>query len=260
MADQTARQAARNTKAAAREAKKAEKLRKKNSTNPADMGRIKQIRRAYQLTHEYDKMLPLYIWGSWLLTIAIFVAIGFAVRQLIFLAIMGVMTGMLVAMIILVQRSKKATYKRHMGQAGSAEVALSFLPKQWVSTPVIAATRQRDAIHRTLGPGGLVLIGEGEPGRLKPLLASEVKKHERVAYGVKVTTLVMGEKPGQVPLNKLADHIRKLPKVLQPNQVTDVKLRLRALDAVRPPIPVPKGPMPTSSRQVKGAKQAMRGR
>ncbi len=260
MADQSAKQAARDAKASARAAKKAEKLRKKNSTNPADMGRIKQIRRAYQLTHEYDKMLPLYIWGSWALTIAVFVGIGFAIRQPIFLAILGVMTGMLVAMIILVQRSKKATYKRHMGQAGSAEVALSFLPKQWVSTPVIAATRQRDAIHRTLGPGGLVLIGEGEPGRLKPLLVSEVRKHERVAYGVKVTTLVMGDKPGQVPLDKLADHIRKLPKTLQPNQVTDVKLRLRALDAVRPPIPMPKGPMPTNPRQVKGAKQAMRGR
>ena len=70
----------------------------------------------------------------------------------------------------------------------------------------------------------------------------------------------MGDKPGQVPLDKLADHIRKLPKTLQPNQVTDVKLRLRALDAVRPPIPLPKGPMPTNPRQVKGAKQAMRGR
>ena len=42
-----------------------------------------------------------------------------------------------------------------------------MLPKQWVSTPVIAANRQRDAVHRTLGPGGLVLIGEGEPGRLR---------------------------------------------------------------------------------------------
>jgi hypothetical protein len=248
MADQSAKQAAKGatavkiSRADARAAKKAEKLRKKNSLDPADMGRLRQIKRAYQLTHEYDKWLPLYIWGSWALSIAVFVVIGLLTRQLVFLAIMGVMIGMLVAMIILVQRTKKATYKRHMGQAGSAEVALSFLPKQWVSTPVIAATRQRDAIHRTLGPGGLV------------------KKHERVAYGVKVTTLVMGDKAGQVPLDKLADHIRKLPKVLQPNQVTDVKLRLRALDAVRPPIPLPKGPMPTKPGQVKGAKQAMRGR
>ena len=115
-------------------------------------------------------------------------------------------------------------------------------------------------MHRTLGPGGLVLIGEGEPGRVRQLLASEVRKHERVAYGVTVTTVVMGNKQGQVPLDKLADHIRKLPKTLQPNQVTDIKQRLRALDAVRPTIPVPKGPMPTNPRQVKGARQAMRGR
>jgi hypothetical protein len=167
---------------------------------------------------------------------------------------------MLAAMIFLVRRTKKATYKRYAGQAGSAEVALSMLPKQWVSKPVIAVTRQQDAVHRTLGPGGLVLIGEGEPGRLKALLASEVRKHERVAYGVKVTTIVMGSKEGQVPLDKLADHIKKLPKTLQANQVTDIRQRLRALDAVRPQVPMPKGPMPTSSRQVKGARQAMRGR
>ena len=87
-----------------------------------------------------------------------------------------------------------------------------------------------------------------------------MRKHERVAYGVPVTTVVMGNKSGQVPLDKLADHIRKLPKTLQPNQITDIKQRLRALDAVRPSVPVPKGPMPTNPRQVKGARQAMRGR
>ena len=36
-------------------AKQAEKARKKASTDPADMGRIKQIVRAYQLTHEHDE-------------------------------------------------------------------------------------------------------------------------------------------------------------------------------------------------------------
>jgi hypothetical protein len=252
--------AARNQKAAARQAKQAEKLRKKNSTDPADMGRMQQIKRAYTLTHEYDKLLPLYIWGSWALTIVVFVVIGILLNQVVFLSILGVLTGMLVAMIFLVQRTKKATFKRYTGQAGSAEVALSFLSKQWVSSPVIAATKQRDVVHRTLGPGGLVLIGEGESGRLRPLLGSEVKKHERIAYGVTVTTIMMGDKPGQVPLDKLADHIKKLPKVLAPNQVTDIRQRLRALDAVRPPIPLPKGPMPLNPRQMKGTKQAMRGR
>jgi hypothetical protein len=255
--------AAKNAKTAkieAKAARQAEKARKKASTDPADLGRIRQITRAYQITHEYDKPLPYLLAGAFLLPILIGVVVSFFVSNLFYLLFIGIMVGLLLAMILLVQRSKAATYRRYAGQTGSAEVALQMLPKQWVSTPVIAANRNKDVVHRTLGPGGLVLIGEGESGRVRQLLASEVKKHERVAYGVTVTTIVMGDKPGQVPLNKLADHIRKLPKTLQANQVTDVRQRLRALDAVRPTVPVPKGPMPSSARQVKGARQAMRGR
>jgi hypothetical protein len=253
-------QAGKDAKAQLRAAKKAEKERKKNSTDPADMGRMRQIARAYQLTHEYDKQLPLWVFGPWVGVFAIMLVIGFVVGHPIYLGILGLTLGMLAAMLFLVRRTKKATYKRYAGQAGSAEVALGMLPKQWVSKPVIAVTKQMDAVHRTIGPGGLVLIGEGEPGRLKALLASEVRKHERVAYGVQVTTIVMGSKEGQVPLDKLADHIRKLPKTLQANQITDLKQRLRALDAVRPQLPMPKGPMPTNPRQMKGTRQAMRGR
>ena len=251
-----AKEASRQAKAA----KRAEKARRKASTDPADMGRIKQIRRAYQVTHEFDKPLPFLLLAAFLVPLVVFWAFHFVWDHPIYLTLLGLMFGVLAAMIMLVQRAKRATFKRYAGQAGSAEVALQMLPKQWVSTPVIAATRQQDAVHRTVGPGGLVLIGEGEPGRLRALLAGEVKKHERVAYGIKVTTIVMGEKDGQVPLSKLAEHIKKMPKTLQPNQITDIRQRLRALDAVRPTMPIPRGPMPTSSRQAKGSRQAMRGR
>jgi hypothetical protein len=252
--------AAKDVKAKAKDAKRAEKARKKASNDPKDMGRIRQVIRAYQVTHEYDRALPYLMIGAFVLPIAISVVIGLLWGYAFNVIFAGVMVGLLATMFMLVRRAKAATYKRYAGQAGSAEVALQMLPKKWVSTPAIAANRNRDVIHRTLGPGGLVLIGEGEPGRVRQLLASEVKKHERVAYGVTVITVMMGNKEGQVPLDKLADHIRKLPKTLQSNQITDIKQRLRALDALRPPVPVPKGPMPTSPRQVKGARQAMRGR
>ena len=255
-----AKAAAKDAKAKAKAAKRAEKARKKASNDPKDMGRIRQIVRAYQVTHEHDRALPFLLIGAFVLPIAIGVVVGLLWGYAFNVILLGVMIGLLAAMLTLVRRAKAATYKRYAGQAGSAEVALQMLPKKWVSTPAIAANRNRDVIHRTLGPGGLVLIGEGEPGRVRQLLASEVKKHERVAYGVTVTTVIMGSKEGQVPLNKLADHIRKLPKVLQAHQITDIKQRLRALDALRPPVPVPKGPMPASPRQVKGARQAMRGR
>jgi F0F1-type ATP synthase assembly protein I len=250
----------KQTKQQARVAKKAERARRKASTDPADMGRMRQIQRAYQLTHEYDKKLPYLLLAALLVPLLLGVVIGVLTDHLIYLPLLGLMLGVLAAMIVLVRRTKAATYRRYAGQAGSAEVALQMLPKQWLSNPVIAANRNRDVVHRTVGPGGLVLIGEGEPGRVRQLLAGEVRKHERVAYGVTVHTIVMGDQPGQVPLSRLADHIRKLPKSLQPNQVTDVRARLRALDAVRPAVPMPKGPMPTSARGVKGSRQAMRGR
>jgi hypothetical protein len=252
--------AAKDAKVQARAAKKAEKARKKASNDPKDMGRIRQIIRAYQVTHEYDQALPYILLGAFLLPIALGVIIGVLWGHPFNVIFIGIMVGILAAMFMLVRRAKRATYKRYAGKTGSAEVALQMLPKKWVSTPGIAANRNRDVVHRTLGPGGLVLIGEGESGRVRQLLASEVKKHERVAYGITVTTIIMGNKEGQVPLDKLADHIRKLPKVLQPYQITDIKQRLRALDALRPPVPIPKGPLPTSPRQVKGARQAMRGR
>lgn len=249
--------AQRVDKAQAKQARKAEKIRRKSSTDPADMGRFKQIGQAYKLTHEFDKPLPWVLLGAFLVPVVIAVIIGLIINQTVYLAIMGVMFGVLAAMLMLVRRVKKATFNRYAGQAGSSEVALSMLPKQWLYTSAIAVTRNRDVVHRALGPGGIVLVGEGEAGRVRQMLTSEQKKHEKVAYGVKVTTLVMGDKQGQVPLDKVADRIKKLPKVLQPHQVTDVKARLRALDAVRPKVPVPRGPMPTSMR---GARSAMRGR
>lgn len=247
-------------RAAAKESKAAAKRRRKNATDPAQMGRVRQITQAYKVTREFDPRLPFVLLAAFLLPIALGVVAGLVWDHLIYLTVMGVMVGLLLAMALLVRRAKGATYKRYAGQTGSAEVALSMLPKQWVSTPVIAATRQRDVVHRTLGPGGLVLVGEGEAGRVRQLLSSEARKHERVAYGVAVTTLVMGDAPNQVPLAKLADRIRKLPKTLESNQVTDLKQRLRALDAVRPVVATPKGPMPTSARHVRGARQATRGR
>ena len=243
-----------------RAARRAEKVRRKTSTDPADMGRLRQIGQAYRVTHEYDRALPFLLLAAFLVPTVLGLVVGLVWDHLLYLIVMGALVGLLLSMLLLVRRAKAATYKRYAGQTGSAEVALSMLPKQWVSSPVVAATRQQDVVHRTLGPGGLVLIGEGEPGRVRQLLASEARKHERVAYGVAVTTMVMGPGDNQVPLTKLADRIKKLPKVLAPNQVTDLKQRLRALDAVRPPVGMPKGPMPTSARHVRGARQATRGR
>ena len=118
--------------------------------------------------------------------------------------------------------------------------------------PAIAFTKQQDILHRVVGPPGIVLIGEGNPNRLRPLLHAEKRKHERVARETPIHELLVGNDPGQVPLNKLTKHVTKLGKGLKPAQMTDVLARIKALDANRSAIPMPKGPMPTSMKGMRG--------
>jgi len=254
------KQVRKDAEAKQKAARKAEKERRRNSTDPKDMGQLKQIWQAYKLTKEQDPALPWILLVAFVVPLVVGIVVGILVNQWITLSILGLMVGLVLVMFILVRRAKRATFKRYAGQAGSAEVALGMLNKKWTSSPAIAANKQLDVVHRAIGPGGLVLIGEGEPGRVKQLLESEARKHQRVTDRVEVTTIQMGDKEGQVPLNKLTKAIEKMPRKLEAYEITEIKQRLRALDAVRPRLPMPKGPMPTSPRQMRGARQAMRGR
>ena len=52
-------------------------------------------------------------------------------------------------------------------------------------------------------------------------------------------------------------HVQKLGRQVKPAEMTDILNRLKALDAQRSAIPIPKGPVPTS---MKGLRGNMRGR
>jgi hypothetical protein len=109
-----------------------------------------------------------------------------------------------------------------------------------------------------VGRPGVILIGEGNEARVRHLLGVEKKKHARVVGDAPIYDIVVGDGSGDtVNVRKLARYIQKLPKAIAPGDITDLLNRLKALDAARPQIPVPKGPMPTSMKQ---ARQAMRGR
>lgn len=238
---------------------KARKLAKKNSSNPKDWGTIKQLKEVYRVTKEHDPKLPLYLALAFFIPFAIIIGLTIWLSKgwlgIVLWGLLAVMTGLMCTTIVLTRRAKKATITRYEGQAGSAEVALSMLPeKKWFSTPGVTANRHLDVVHRTIGPGGLILIGDGDPGRLKQMLASEKKKHDQILYGVQAQTIQMGNGAGQVPLAKLTDHIKKLPKQLTDSQIQEARQRLKSLDAMRPKMPIPKGPM-----NMKGARKAMRG-
>mgnify|MGYP002651239559 CR=1 FL=1 len=238
---------------------KAEKERRKHSDNPKDWGTGKQLAETFKLTRQVDPQLLWWVIGSFVAGVVVFTVLGLILTDLWWAwLIVGIFAGAAAAMWVFQWRAKRSMYARFKGQTGSAEVALSLLDKKkWTSTPAIAFTRQQDVVHRAVGPGGIVLIGEGHGNGLRNLLATETKRHEQVAYGTPVTSIIMGNDKGQVPLEELDKYIKKLPKALNTSQVDEVVNRLKALDAMRPKVPLPKGPMPSS---MKGARAAMRGR
>lgn len=239
-------QAAKDLAAKQKAQAQANKLRKKNSDDPRDWGTVKQLTETFKRTHEVDPQLPWWLVGAFVVVGGLVFGLGLLIQPWWLSLVFGLMIGLVAAMAIFVWRAKKGTFKRYEGQAGSAEVALSMLnTKKWSNTPALNGTKQMDVIHRTLGPGGLILVAEGDAKRLKPLLSSEVRKHEQAGNGIKVITIQMGNGEGQVPLSKLTDHIKKLPKQLSDAEIADLKQRIKALDAMRSRMPVPKGPVPT---------------
>jgi hypothetical protein len=222
-------------------------------------GKLKQMFRVYQMTRKTDKRLGLILLGVFLVTGALaFAAFYFVIPgSWIFTLITAIMFGLLAALVVFGRRAQKAQYAQIEGQPGAAAAALGQLRRGWKVEPGIAFNRQQDLVHRVVGPPGIVLVGEGNPGRLKALLATERRKHERVTSETPIHEIVSGDSPGAVPVPKLSKHVTKLGRSIKPAEMTDVLQRLKALDANRPTVPIPKGPMPTS---MKGARQNMRGR
>jgi hypothetical protein len=233
------------------------------TTDPTQMSRRRQIVETYRMSKQED---PRIGWAM-LLAFVVAGAIGFGLFWLlppsdgllhwIMPVIGGLLLGLLGMMVVFSRRAQKAAYKRLDGQPGGAARALSMLRRGWKTDEVIGFTKQQDLLHRVVGPPGIILVGEGNPNRLRQLMGSERRKHERVAADFPIHEIVVGNDEGQVPLPKLVRHVQKLGREVKGPQMTDILNRLKALDAQRPKAPIPRGPVPTS---MKGMRSQMRGR
>lgn len=226
---------------------------------PKKDGRLKQMRTVYTMTKRTDPRIGLILLGVFLLTAAVAFALLYLVipGHWVFPLLSSLMLGVLAAMIVFGRRAQKAQYAELEGRPGAAAAVLGQLRRGWKVDPGIAFNRQQDLVHRVVGPPGIVLVGEGNGQRLKALLATERRKHERVTSETPIFEVVSGQGQGAVPIPRLARHVTKLGRNIKPGEMTDVLQRLKALDANRSNIPIPKGPMPAN---LKGARQNMRGR
>ena len=218
---------------------------------------MRQIGQAYRITKKSDPRLGLVLL-AWFLGVGLAVgALAWVLLHPVFGVSFGLMSGLLAAMFVFGRRAERAAYAQVEGQAGAAAGALQMLRRGWSVKPAIAFTKNQDVVHRVVGLPGIVLVGEGNPNRARHLVTAEKKKHARVAPEVPIYDVLVGDGEGCVPLPRLVKHVRKPPRNIRPAEMTELLQRLKALDAMRPQAPLPRGPMPTSA---KDARRLMQGR
>jgi hypothetical protein len=198
----------------------AKKDKEAKTDDPASMSRRRQIVETYKMTKETDRVIGLWMLGAFLLVGAIGFGIfwilpGSGVFGMVISIIGGLMFGLLAMMIVFSRRAQRAAYNRLNGQIGAAARALTMLKRGWKTEEMVGFNKQQDLVHRVVGPPGIVLVGEGNPHRLRSLLASEERRHRRVVADVPVHLVVVGDDEGEVPVRKLVRHVTRLRRQMR---------------------------------------------
>lgn len=248
-------------KAATKAAKKEERAAKR-AKSKATRGQLKQ---AFDIQRKRDKALvPIMvacILGGGLL----FFLLGMWWGWKWFWLVMGLILGAVLAMFIFSRRLEKSMYEEVGDTPGAAGWTLENMRNTmgivWLTKTGVQANTHMDTVHRVVGNPGVVLVGEGDPKRLKPLMQKERKRVERLLAGVPVFEVYAGEGEGQVRTRDLQKHLLKLPKNYQKDEVYNLSAKLDAMDSRTrggQPAGLPGGPLPKQAQNMAGMNRKMR--
>ncbi|WJZ03216.1 DUF4191 domain-containing protein [Corynebacterium freiburgense] len=236
--------------------KQNEKAAKKQARS-AKFARFKQnwaqMWQAFQIQRKQDKKLvPLL-----LLTI-IGIAFAFFLLGLLwggqwYMLFLGLLVGFTAALYVFTRRVENSVYDKASDQPGAAGWALENLRNGvgmvWKTKTAVAATTQMDAVHRVVGVCGIVLVGEGEMHRVRPLMAQQKKRLARVAGNAPIYEMYAGEGEGQVRIRNLQRELMKLPRNMKKDEVYALAARVDSIDShTGQQAGLPKGPLPKGAR------------
>ncbi|WP_159941111.1 MULTISPECIES: DUF4191 domain-containing protein [unclassified Nocardiopsis] len=219
-------------------------------------GRLKQIGMVAKVVHQQSpRSIPLAVAVA-VVILTVFVVIGILTGSWILWPLTGLPIAFLVGFIIFTRSAQRVQYKILDGRLGAGMAILDNMRGNWVVEPGVAANKQMDVVHRVVGRPGVILVGEGDPNRLKPLIAGEKKRVARVALDTPIYDIKVGNGEDQVPISKLQRTLVKLPRNLDKAGTAELNYRLRALPAK---MQMPKGPMPKGAKLPRGMRGQMGG-
>ena len=208
---------------------------------------ISQIADSYKFTKPIDPsitwVLPLTFVGTFAGVFAIGTALGSGALGIV-LKFTAIIWAIMLTMLVFGKKAEKAAYTSVEGVPGAAAQVLTTLRGGWFTTPAVEINKNQEIVHRLVGRPGVVLIIEAKPGSQIAQVARQ--KAARWVGDTPITEIWVGRGEGQVPMPKLTSRVRKLPKVLRPAEVTELRRKLDA--AAGGSLPIPKGPMPKGMR------------
>ena len=204
--------------------------------------RFQVFRDAYKVTKQVKPWITAALAGIFIATWGVGITIGGFFGNPYYAGFVSLPLAALLTLLFFTRQAGNAAYAAIDGQIGAGASVLMSIRKGWTTTPAVAVSRNQDMVHRSVGRAGIVLTGEGTPA-VRQMIADEKKKAERFAPGVPIIEILVGKEDGRIPIQKLQRHMRRLPKKLTPNQMREVRARLKAVGGMS--MPIPKGPMPT---------------
>lgn len=238
------------------DAKKAEKAAKKQARAQKRAQRranYSQIWQAFKIQRKQDKALVPIMLSAFLGMGLVFFLLGKLWGGQWFMLIIGLLLGFTLAMFLFSRRVQNTVYDKAANEPGAAGWALDNLKSNfavtWRTKNAVATNAHMDMVHRVTGVCGYVLVGEGDPQRLNSMMNKVETRLNKLAPGVPVHRIIVGEGEGQVPLRKLQTTLMKLPRVYKKDEVYQIANRVEAMDHLSSQnTGLPKGPIPKGAK------------
>jgi hypothetical protein len=216
-------------------------------------GKIRQLLQVYKLTAKSDKNFVVsgvlaFVGPLALGTLAIVLFFQDSLLTIVLWSITTVLGSFLLSLTVLSRRAERAAFMRIAGQPGAVAAVIGSTLKRGYSTsemPVAVDPKSKDAVYRTVGKAGVVLIAEGNSARVRQLIEDEKRKVSRAIPGITIPVVWVNQDPASTQLHALTKTIYKLKKSLTRAEISVVNKRLAGLGLN---IPIPKGIDPNRIR------------
>ena len=247
-------------KAALKAAKKQQRAAKREQRKQTRS----QMWQAFNMQRKQDKALVPIMLACILGVGLAFFLLGLLWQGQWYMLVLGLGLGFVLALYVFTRRLERDMYKQVEDQPGVAGWILEQQLRNtvgivWDVKPGVRATPQQDLIHRVVGNAGVILVAEGDRKRLEPMMAQVVKRIDKIAAGVPIYQVYVGDGEDEVTLTKLRNHVMKFPRNFNKDETYANIRKITAMESLRGDMPgLPKGPIPPQAQNMAGMNRRMR--